>query len=226
MKLVTLALCFVTALAAQRGHGGFGGRGGGFGGRGGGFAGRSTGWGGGWGARPSPGFRGGSHHSGIRPAYRRPAWSSYSGYGYGSAWGWGGSYYPYSWYPGPFWSTSAVYSVPPYQYDPGPNVVVMMVPPVDTGYAAAPAARPSWRSPATFRQEPEPDTRPLATESWAYLIATRSGTIWLAREYSVTGGMLEFATNGTTRRRIALAEVDRSLTEQLNRERGVAVKLP
>jgi hypothetical protein len=90
----------------------------------------------------------------------------------------------------------------------------------DANYRSAAPPRPV--RPA----EPIPEPRALATESWAYLIAAKDGTIWLARDYSVIDGVLHFSTTGTDRKQLRLAEVDRPFTEQLNREQGVDVRLP
>jgi hypothetical protein len=64
---------------------------------------------------------------------------------------------------------------------------------------------------------------PLKPKSWGYLIVTKAGTVWLAREYSVKGSILEFVTSADAQKSVPLTEVDRLATELLNRERGVAV---
>lgn len=226
MRLLVLTLLFVTALTAQRGMGGFGryagvrapatfaghGRwmGGGF--RGGfGFQGYG---------RPSHGFIGGGYYrSGFR--YGWPV--------YGSVWGWGGPYFSSGWYSAPLWTSPAVYSdYAPYPYNAGPTVIIVTAPAATT--EASPTVVELNRSStyrATAREETRErvENRPLTTESWAYLIAARDGTIWLAREYRVEGGILHFATMSGTRKGLPLADVNGSLTEQLNRERGVAVDL-
>ena len=226
MRLLAVALLFVTALTAQRGMGGFGrysgfrapatfaghGRwiGGGFGG-GVGFQGYG---------RPSHGFiSGGYYRSGFR--YGRPV--------YGGVWGWGGSYFPSGWYSAPLWTGPAVYpDWAPYPYNAGPTVIIVTAPAATT--EAAPTLvelnRSSIYRPAAREETPERvQTRSLTTESWAYLIAARDGTIWLAREYRVEGGILHFTTMNGNRKRLPLADVNGSLTEELNRERGVAVDL-
>jgi hypothetical protein len=105
-------------------------------------------------------------------------------------------------------------------------VTIIMVPP-------APAPEPVYYPP---RPDPPPVARidpvevkqverPLATESWAYLIAAQNGTVWLARDYTVADGMVRFTNRAGTRKQLPLAEVDIMATERLNRERGVAVQL-
>jgi hypothetical protein len=92
-------------------------------------------------------------------------------------------------------------------------------------YDGANIGAPSAYRPAPVERE-EADARPLATESWAYLIAGKDGTVWLAREYSVQDRMLQFVTTGDVRRQIPMTDVDRTATEQLNRERGIDLRLP
>jgi hypothetical protein len=217
MRILAVALLFATALAAQRGRGGFSGPVGG---------GHRPGFSGGMGYRgpagPSHGWSRGSQHPGIgfrvRQAYQPPF---YSGYGYVNPWGWGGSYYPFGWYSAPLWTTPALYAAPDdYPSNPGPNVTIITVP-------SAPAVGydpPPRRAAPPPAPEPE-EERPLATESWAYLIAAKDGTVWLARDYSVENGIIHL-TVGAERKQMPLAQIDRTATEQLNRERGVDVRLP
>jgi len=69
------------------------------------------------------------------------------------------------------------------------------------------------------------EERPLATKSWAYIIATKSGTVWIAREYSVRNGNVQLTTTTGETKTVPLSDIDRDTTEQLNRERGVTVQL-
>jgi hypothetical protein len=231
MRLLAVALLFVTGLTAQRRMGGFGGHAG-FrapttlagqgrwmgGGVRGGFGVHSYG-------RPGHGFIGGGYYrSGFR--YGWPV--------YGGVWGWGGSYYPSGWYSAPLWTAPAAYpDWAPYPYNTGPTVIIVTAPAATT--EASPTVvelnrsstyRSSTYRPAAREQDPDRvEKRSLTSESWAYLIAARDGTIWLAREYRVEGGILHFATMSGNWKRLPLAEVNDALTEQLNRERGVAVDL-
>ena len=244
MRLLAAALIFATALSAQR----FGGGGGRVGGGGGGFRGGS---GGGMGYRgPTMGRPGGGvgigrpgvgighpgvgigHHPGIgyRPGvgYRWPVYSSF-GYGYG--------YYPYdSFYPFG-WGLSSYYDpyVPGYGYastlgygsslgyapsygSSGPNVSVVTVP-------SSPQPPVYIINQAPYQTAAPAEERPLATKSWAYIIATKSGTVWIARDYAVRNGNVELTTTAGEKKTIPLAEIDRDTTEELNRERGVTVQL-
>jgi hypothetical protein len=73
--------------------------------------------------------------------------------------------------------------------------------------------------------EPRPsDSR--ATRSPIYLIASVEGTLWAAAAYWVEDGVLHFITLKNEQRQMPLARVDRALTEQVNKERGVSLTLP
>lgn len=239
MRLLAVALLFVTALTAQRGMGGFRGNGG-FRAPG-GFAGHGR-WTGG-------GFRGGGSHVPGRPSHGFIGGGHYGGghyggghYGGGFRYGrsvyggiWGGSYYPgwyssypFGWYSSSLWTEPAYPGWASYPYNSGPNVTIVTVPAATT--APSPTVVEMDRSTIYRRAVPEPaperaENRPLANHSWAYLIAAADGTIWLAREYRVDGGTLHFATMDGNWKKLPLANVDHSLTEQLNRERGVAVDI-
>ena len=234
MRCLALALLFVTALAAQPVRGGF---------RGGGFGGHSVGVRG-------PGFVGGQHRGsfggvGVRGygwanrGYRtginaRFGWTQnrqlYGTYGYGGVWG-----YPFGWYSAPMWASPAVYGAPypsaapyPHPYNPGPNVTIIVVPPANVTAPQQTYTQPRVDPPPVSRSAPAEQTspeRPLATESWAYVIVAKDGTVWLAREYRSANGMLRFTTTAGEQRWMRLTEVDVTATEQLNRERGVAVRL-
>ncbi|HYZ84181.1 MAG TPA: DUF5320 domain-containing protein [Bryobacteraceae bacterium] len=257
MRLLAVALLFVTALNAQRGMGGFGRHGGGISGFGGQSGFRSPGaigygrWGGG-------GFRGGSgfyitgrlnrgftgagfYNSGRfgyyrggfgyrRPVfgYRRPIYG-YGGLVYGGTWGWGGSYFPFYSYSAPVYTTPAVYpSSDPYAYNTSPTIIVVNLPgsiPDPSPSVAQPNDSSTYRSPVPAPAPDRAENRPLVTKSWAYIIAATDGSMWLAREYRVEDGTLYFSSNGYSWKKLPLDDVDFSLTEQLNRERGVAIDL-
>ena len=227
-RLVAVALLCVTAWTAQRGRGGFGRYSGvrapaTFAGHG---RSMSGGFSGGYGfhgyGRPSHGFtRGGYYRGGFR--YGLPAYGGVWG------WGWGGSYFPSGWYSAPLWATPAVYpDSAPYPYNAGPTVIIVTAPAATT--EAPPTVvelnrSSTYRAAAREESRERVENRPLTAESWAYLIAARDGTVWLAREYRVEGGILHFATMNGNRKTLPLADVNGSMTEQLNRERGVAVDL-
>jgi hypothetical protein len=71
-----------------------------------------------------------------------------------------------------------------------------------------------------------PEERPPATESWAYLIAAKNGSLWLARDYSIRDSAVHIIMQDGQGKQLPLSDLDLTATEQLNRERGVALRLP
>jgi hypothetical protein len=59
-----------------------------------------------------------------------------------------------------------------------------------------------------------------------YLIAFKDHTIYSAVAYYTDGDTLHYFTSGNVHNQVSLSLVDRELTEQLNRDRNVAVRLP
>jgi len=187
---------------------------------------------GGVGSRPGIGYRPGpgiGHYPGV--GYR-PGIGHYPGVGYGRpiySLGYGG-YYPYSSFYSPFfWSDYSGYSTiggydpyyAPYSYSTPSNVTVLTMPPAQPSTTIYMSDDVS-RRPAP----PAQDNKQLPTRSWGYLIAGKDGTVWLAREYSIRGDSLQIVTTTGDKKTIPLTAVDRALTEQLNRERGISVQLP
>ncbi len=73
----------------------------------------------------------------------------------------------------------------------------------------------------------QPMEEPASTnEPSHYLIAFKDHTIYSAVAYWVDGGTLHYFTSGNTHNQVSLALIDRDLTERLNRESGLEVKLP
>jgi len=94
-----------------------------------------------------------------------------------------------------------------------PNVTVLQgAPPV---YGPPPPPR---------RTAPAADTS--ASETPHYLIAFKDHTIYSAVAYWVDGDTLHYFTTPSTHNQVSLALVDRDLTERLNQESGVDLKLP
>jgi hypothetical protein len=80
---------------------------------------------------------------------------------------------------------------------------------------------PELRSAEPVRpREARPSRSPI------YLIATRDGVIRAAVAYWVEKQTLHYVTLNNERRQIPLTELDRELSEQFNRERGVQFALP
>ena len=211
-----------------RGGGSFGGggfRGGGFNGggfRGGGFNG---------------GFRGGGFNNGFNRGFRGGCWNCGWGWGgWGGGWGWGWPAWGWGvgagW--GGDWGDSSYYSdygAPAYQTQTQPNVTVVY----------PQQAQPAYVERATpviheYDQYGQPTGNSYGQSmggnsgggsgSPIYLIATKDGSIHAALSYSVSGSSLSYTTIDHQQKMVSLNQVDRSLSERLNRERRVAFSLP
>jgi translation initiation factor IF-2 len=212
------------------GGGGFrGGMGGGF--RGGGF---NRGFIGG-------GFRGGFGRGfGFRGGFFPGFGFGFPGFGFGGigfggvGLGWGLPIYstvpvPYPYpepypYPYPDYSGYAPqgYAAQPYPAQPSVNVIY------------PPAQSTVYVDPSTAGRADQYG-QPLNTGSYAqttssadqsmYLIATKDHNISVALTYAINGSMLEYTTLDHQLRRVPLDQVDRSLTDRLNRERHVSFQL-
>lgn len=68
------------------------------------------------------------------------------------------------------------------------------------------------------------DTAP--SDSTYYLIAFKDHTIYSTVAYYTEGDTLHYFTSGNVHNQVSLSLVDRQLTEQLNRDRNVEVRLP
>jgi endonuclease YncB( thermonuclease family) len=79
-------------------------------------------------------------------------------------------------------------------------------------------------------EQAPPETAPPASDSSEqtphYLIAFKDHTIYSAIAYWVDGDTLHYFTSGNTHNQASLSLIDRDLTERLNRESGVAMRLP
>jgi hypothetical protein len=91
-----------------------------------------------------------------------------------------------------------------------------MLPPPD-GYASAgptgAVAQPASAEPAT-------------SETEHYLIAFKDHTIYAALAFWVEGDTLHYFTSGNTHNQVSLSMVDKPLTERLNKESGIDMRLP
>jgi hypothetical protein len=242
--LLPLALCCLLAVPAmaQRGGGGHGG--GGFGGggfRGGGMGGGMRGGGfGGGGFRGGFGFRGfgfnrfgfnrfGFNRFGVGAGFfGTPSWGWGGGWGipWGAGWGsdtcwdYDSCYGGYGSAPG---SGYGGYAAP--AYSPSPGVTVISIP------QSAPPAYVEHASPVTreydeYGQEVHQSAGAAEGSSPVYLIAFTDHNIRAAQAYWVNGQVLHYVTLQHEERQIALSEVDRNLSLQLNRERHVSFQLP
>jgi hypothetical protein len=154
------------------------------------------------------------------------------GYGYGYGYGYSpdagylpdGSYGAYGAYP-----PDAAGAAP--QQSPPSSVIVIypqqtpppMVAPNGQAPGAAPGPPPAYAAPQTA--EPADNSVSVLDPSH-YLIAFKDHTIYSAVAYWVEGDTLHYFTSGNTHNQASLELVDRPLTERLNRESGVDMRLP
>ena len=171
-----------------------------------------------------PGGTPGAHIGGQRVAFdggagRRTAAGAYGSYGYA---------YPV--YLGSYGSAydSSLYGAPG-QGTQQPNITIIMPPqqpPVIINQFDAPAR------PQMTVYQPGPDSAPpaqaddSAAEPPHYLLAFKDHTIYSAVAYWVDGDTLHYFTAGNTHNQVSVSLIDRAMTERLNKDAGVDVKLP
>ena len=178
----------------------------------------------------TPGIRSGGYSGYHRPAIRgyyggygyRYSYPLYlggfgwGGFGWGSGWPWYGSssYFPaYSEYTAPAGGT--YYGDPYGAANTGPVIINNSYEP-ERSRPADVRVYPDWNQPAE-RASNEP---PL------YLIARTDDTVIAAVAYWVEGDTLHYVDRRHEQKQIRLDQVDRALSEQLNRERRVDFRLP
>jgi endonuclease YncB( thermonuclease family) len=76
---------------------------------------------------------------------------------------------------------------------------------------------------ADLQPAEEPDS---IAEPSHYLIAFKDHSVYSAVAYWVDGDTLHYFTSGNTHNQVSVSLVDRDLTERLNKESGLEVKLP
>jgi hypothetical protein len=106
-----------------------------------------------------------------------------------------------------------------------PNIIVIYP---QQSEAPAPTAPPAKEEPVqreSRTREPVPEPASISEPS-QYLIAFKDHTIYAAIAYWVDGGTLHYFTSGNTHNQVSLTLVDRELTERLNRESGLDLRLP
>jgi hypothetical protein len=82
-------------------------------------------------------------------------------------------------------------------------------------------------TPTAAVAERQPVEEPASTsEPSHYLIAFKDHTVYSAVAYWVDGDTLHYFTPGNTHNQVSLSLVDRGLTERLNKESGLDMKLP
>ena len=77
-----------------------------------------------------------------------------------------------------------------------------------------------------YYQAPANDDAAPPSDSSYYLIAFKEHTVYSAVAYYTEGDTLHYFTSGNVHNQVSLSLVDRPLTEQLNRQRNVDVRLP
>jgi hypothetical protein len=102
-----------------------------------------------------------------------------------------------------------------------PNVIVIY-PPQVAPVAPVETARPHMQVYQPDASQPVQDT----PSSDRYLFAFKDHSIYSAVAYWVDGDTLHYFTNGNTHNQASLSLLDRDLTERLNRESGMVIKLP
>ena len=98
--------------------------------------------------------------------------------------------------------------------------------PPEQAPAVVSAARPVIREYDQYGQELRPRGGSQASGSPIYLIAFNDHTIRAAASYSVEGRTLHYVTLEHEERQAPVDTVDRTLSQALNRERGVPFSLP
>ena len=154
----------------------------------------------------------GAEHSGVGfgfGQFSNHAVSGFGAFGHGYtgflSFGHGGhyySYYPYSFYgfgfgsPPSYWPYSLVY----------------------------PPAYPVVQAPVVILQGPGGNRPDVDTSIW--LVALDGGLVRAVTKYWLEGEVFHYVLRDGTEGSMPLSEVDLSLTEQLNRERGLTFRLP
>lgn len=131
---------------------------------------------------------------------------------------------PYAWpvYVGGFYDN-------PYLPDPSaPQAgnLTVIYPPMQQSVILGPAPAESPETVAAPETEPATTETAPAAEPEHYLIAFKDHTIYAAVAYWVEGDTLHYFTAGNTHNQVSLSLVDSALTERLNKESGVDVRLP
>lgn len=76
------------------------------------------------------------------------------------------------------------------------------------------------------REDDEPAPRPAESGPVVYLIALKDSTVLTAVAYWADGDTLHYVTPKQTINKVSLSLIDRELSERLNRERSVDLRLP
>jgi len=140
----------------------------------------------------------------------------------------GGGYYGGDYYDNGYGAPPVDSSVPVQPQQQQPNIVVIYpsAPAPAAIYPSEPGSAPSgslYQPPAT---QPSAESQAADEQATHYLIAFKDHTIYSAVAYWVDGDTLHYFTAGNTHNQASLSLVDRALTEKLNQDSGLQVKLP
>jgi hypothetical protein len=159
----------------------------------------------------SPGYKRFARGTGSSIIYSYPFPIYVGGFG-------GGGYYD-SPAAGYMDSSAAAMMQPPGPAGPAAPIIINVGVPT-----APPAAAPMPPAPPEANAQPQEDAS--AAEPTHYLIAFKDHTIYSAIAYWVDGTTLHYFTSGNVHNQVSLSLIDRELTQRLNRESGLEVKLP
>jgi len=159
----------------------------------------------------------------LQRQYRPRNTKPYVGFG---TWGSGGVY-SYAvpvyggggFYDNPYLGDSGPALPPPSQQQPN---IMIVYPPMQQ--PAPPNSEVGAASPDLGGQAAAEE--PAPPEPQQYLIAFKDHTIYAAVAFWVDGDTLHYFTSGNTHNQVSLSLVDKPLTQRLNRESGVDMRLP
>ncbi len=172
-----------------------------------------------------------NHYNNNSVVYAYPVYVGGGYYGggyYGNDYYGGGDYYGNT-YPDNGYGAAPPVAAPVQQQQP--NILVIYPPSTATPttiYPSEPGTVPPPSSGLYQPQSSQPAMESPASEEQAtrYLIAFKDHTIYSAVAYWVDGDTLHYFTSGSTHNQVSLSLVDRALTEKLNKDSGLEVKLP
>jgi hypothetical protein len=115
-----------------------------------------------------------------------------------------------------------------YSYAPTPNIFVIQSLPAAALEPEAPAPPPKPAEPVIheYHFSEAAAAPPPSVEQRAYVIALKDGSKDFAVALWVEGRTLHYIDGEDNERHVALSEVDRALTQKLNREQQLPLSLP
>ena len=172
-----------------------------------------------WGGNGNGDWKGGRRRNNNTVVYAYPVFVGGGGYG--------------GYYGGDYSDPGGYGAIPPdaqlqFQGQPQqqqPNVIVIL-PQGQTPQGAPVPQSQSLYEPQTPQSSAEPLSLTPDDQATHYLIAFKDHTVYSAVAYWVDGDTLHYFTTGNTHNQVSLSLVDRSLTEKLNKDSGLEVKLP